>query len=182
MLKQFLKFLFLFIILLMGCIADLHTKKWAMENLKENPTMTIVDGYLEFSYTENSGMVFGLLNDSKSMLQHTLLIGLTIISIIIMGFIIVRLRKLPFFYHLPFFIILSGACANLIDRIRSGNVVDFIHIQFKDMIDWPFLFNVADALICIGGVLLFVIIIFKSDVLEDTLFQRTALMNKNRRY
>ena len=172
--KQIAKFLLLFIIMLSGCNADLYTKKWAMENLKENPKMIIVDGYLDFSYTENSGMVFGLLGNSKSTLKNSLLIGLTIISTLIMIVIIWRLRTLSLYYHLPFVIILSGAFANLIDRIRSGDVVDFIHIHFKDVIDWPFLFNVADALICIGGGLLFVLIIFKGDVIEKTVFQHPS--------
>ena len=166
MIKQLIKFLILFAILLTGCSADLHTKRLALNHLKDNGTVTLVDGFVELSYTENRGMVFGLLNENHSTTRNIVLSTLTFISILFMCVMIWRFRNLSFIYHLPFFIILSGAIPNLMDRVRFGRVVDFIHIHWKDSLDWPFLFNVADALICVGGFLLLVLMIFKRETIE----------------
>ena len=158
--KQLIKFFLLFIILLSGCYADLHTKRLVTNTLKDDTPEIIVNGFIEISYTENTGMVFGVLGRGESQLKHYLLTGLTFISIIFVFYIIWQLRKHHFFYHLPFVMILSGAFGNLIDRIRLGYVVDFIHIHWKDAIEWPFLFNVADVLIVIGEIMLLGLFIF----------------------
>ena len=173
MMKQAVKFILLFAILLTGCHADLHTKRWAMDHAREGAIVPLIDGFVEISYTENSGMVFGLFNRIDSTVKQALLMGSTWIAILCMLFIVWRLRRLPFLYHLPLFVILSGAVGNLMDRIRFGQVVDFIHIHWKDVVDWPFLFNVADVLICAGGFLLFFLLIFKGDTLERSLFPKT---------
>ena len=158
--KRSAKFILLFMILLIGFTADYCTKQWAVNTIKDNQTISLVNGFVEISYTENRGMVFGMLNEKASLLKHYILTGLTLISILFIINIIWHIRGLPFFYHLPFFIILSGAFGNLIDRIKVGHVVDFIHIHFRDLINWPFLFNVADIFICIGSILLLVLIVF----------------------
>jgi signal peptidase II len=50
---------------------------------------------------------------------------------------------------LPLYLILSGAISNIIDRIYFGCVIDFINIPF-----WPAIFNVADAFIAIGAIMI----------------------------
>ena len=52
-------------------------------------------------------------------------------------------------------LVISGALGNLIDRMRYGYVVDFIHWHWKDSFDYP-TFNVADITITIGVVLLLI--------------------------
>ena len=48
---------------------------------------------------------------------------------------------------------LSGIVGNLIDRVRLGEVVDFIEFHWRDQFIYP-TFNIADAAICIGAILL----------------------------
>jgi signal peptidase II len=83
-----------------------------------------------------------------------------------------RLRRQSFFVQLPFYIILSGAVPNLLNRILRGSVVDFIHIHWKDVLDWPYLFNVADALIVAGVLLLFVLNILGNDTFKHAFEQK----------
>jgi len=170
--QQYLKFLILFCIFTAGVYTDLATKQLATENLSGSQTITIIEGILEFTYTENSGMIFGLLNDTSSPFKHYGLTILTIISIFLVIFIVWRLRDKPFLYHLPFFLILTGAIANLIDRLNNGRVVDFIHLHYKSYLDWPFLFNCADAFITIGEIILLVLILFKGRELESAVFKK----------
>ena len=50
--------------------------------------------------------------------------------------------------------ILGGAVGNLIDRVRQGYVLDFVDVYWKAWHFWAF--NVADAAITIGAILVFV--------------------------
>jgi signal peptidase II len=58
--------------------------------------------------------------------------------------------KLEIRNYFPIILILSGAFSNLIDRLRYGCVIDFIDLRF-----WP-VFNLADAFITIGGIMIIV--------------------------
>jgi signal peptidase II len=170
--KQVVKYILLVSVVFIGCQSDWHTKRLAVKQLKENHTVTIIQGFVEFSYTENQGMIFGLAGEKESKLKHYVLITLNCAAIFFMFFVIWRLRKLSFFIHLPFFLILSGAFGNLIDRIRFGYVIDFIHIHWGKTLDWPFLFNMADVWICVGEILLIILIIFRKKQLEEAIFHK----------
>lgn len=176
MIKKIIKYFLLFSVLLTGCHTDLHTKRLAMNRLKENSTVTIINNYVELSYSENQGMVFGLLGREESQLKHVVLIALNCSAILFIGFILWRLRRLSWVYHFPFFIMLSGAFGNLISRIQSGHVIDFIHIHWNNVIDWPFLFNVADIWVCIGEILLILLVVFRRNELERVIFSKTKPM------
>ena len=158
--------MFIFII---GLTADIVTKQFAKTEIKNQSTITIINGFLEFSYVENRGMVFGALNNQSTDLKRYALTALTIISIIIILTIIWRIRELPFLYHLPFFMIFSGAIGNLIDRLRFGYVVDFIHMHWQEKLDYPWLYNIADAFIVVGILILAVLVLFKNDVFETAI-------------
>ena len=62
-----------------------------------------------------------------------------------------------------------GAIGNLIDRLRFGFVVDFIHMHWKDVLDYPWLYNIADACIVVGVIFLSIIMLFKNDQFEKHL-------------
>ena len=138
-----------------------------MNRIKDNSPVTIIDGFLEFSYVENRGMVFGVLNDRTAGLKRYALTALTLLAMAIIISMIWRIRDLPFIYHLPFFMILAGAIGNLIDRLTLGFVVDFIHMHWRDKLDYPWLYNVADALIVVGLVILVFLFWIKKEKLEN---------------
>jgi len=58
-------------------------------------------------------------------------------------------------------LIMGGAIGNLIDRVRLGEVIDFIDFHWYSY-HWP-AFNVADSAITVGGVFLIVNTVFKKD-------------------
>ncbi len=167
------KFILLGLILLLGFVADFASKQWVLSNVKGEGSVVILDGYLEFSYVENRGMVFGFLNEQSASLKHYALTGMTLVAMAAILFMIWRIRSLPFFYHLPFFLVLGGALGNLVDRLRFGFVVDFIHMHWRDVLDYPWHYNVADALIVVGMILLFVIVLFRNDVLEQAMHRKS---------
>jgi len=102
--------------------------------------------FLSIQYTTNSGIAFGLLQGYNMILVFFYLI--------VLGIILYNYEKVKRFF-VPGFLVLGGLVGNLIDRITLGYVVDFISIGL-----WPS-FNIADACIFIGIILL-VIKILKS--------------------
>ncbi len=171
---NFKKFSILFLIFVVGLTADILTKRMVLNNIKGQSAITIIDGYLEFSYIENRGMVFGFLNDHNAGFKRYALTGLTFVSIIIISTIIWRIRDLAFIYLLPFFMILAGAFGNVFDRIRFGHVIDFIHMHWRDKLDYPWLYNVADALVVVGMIFLLILFLFKNDVYESVTAKKQA--------
>ena len=99
----------------------------------------------------NSGAAFGLLDDAGGW-QNAFFV---LIALAVSGFIVHLLRRLQ--VHevqtaVAFGLILGGALGNVVDRLRQGYVVDFIHWFYRDW-HWP-TFNIADSAITIGAVLL----------------------------
>ena len=101
----------------------------------------------------NSGAAFGMLPDAS------LLFGLAAVAVSAgILFYSRRLAEASWLVRLPLGLELGGAIGNLIDRVRYGYVIDFIDVRI-----WPFVFNVSDAAITIGVVLLGVHIALGTD-------------------
>ncbi|NLE00443.1 MAG: signal peptidase II [Fibrobacter sp.] len=153
MVKTFGKYAFLIFIFIGGLFSDLQTKKWALKNLEGNPPRVFINGIVDVGFAENHGMIFGILNDKKDNLFKVMLKYLRIIILLAVLVYVVLNRKKSTLYLLPLMLILAGA-GNVVDIFARGYVVDFIHLHFFRILDWPFFFNLADAYLCIGMVLL----------------------------
>ena len=132
-------------------VADRLTKQLAVQQLYENGARSVpvpgVGDFLRFTYVENRGAAFGLLQDQTVFF---VLVGLVVIGVIVASY-----RYLPqsgFRLHLALGLQLGGAVGNLIDRVRQGYVVDFVDFGYHA--NWWPVFNVADSAIVIGVALL----------------------------
>jgi signal peptidase II len=132
-------------------LLDLATKRLAEERLQKTGVrsvpLPIVGDYLRFTYVENRGAAFGLLQDQTTFFVF---VGLLVIGVIAASY-----RYLPrsgFRLHLALGLQLGGAIGNLIDRIRQGYVVDFVDFGYRS--NWWPVFNVADSAIVVGVALL----------------------------
>jgi len=131
-------------------ILDQVTKWLALEYLLGRPPVKIMPGFdLQLAY--NTGAAFGILDDAGGW-QNTFFV---VVAAAISLFIVHQLRRLTradLQIALAYALILGGALGNVIDRVRQGYVVDFIHWFYGDY-HWPN-FNIADSAITIGAVLL----------------------------
>ena len=113
--------------------------------------INILPQVLSFSYTQNTGVAFGLISNN--------IIFVIIFNIVILGIIIKFLKEnnesIDYTVLVSLILILSGGIGNLIDRILKGYVVDFIKFDF---INFP-IFNVADISITLGIFILVIIIV-----------------------
>lgn len=108
---------------------------------------TVVDGWLSFQHNFNEGISWGLFSEADSPWRLPLLILLTLVGIGATVGIIRGSRDR--WIHAAGALVLGGALGNLGDRVLDGGVTDFIFVHF-----FPYVFNVADIAISIGGVLL----------------------------
>lgn len=108
---------------------------------------TVVDGLLSFQHNFNEGISWGMFSEADSPWRLPLLIVLTLMGIGVTVMIVRESRDR--WIHVAGALVLGGALGNLGDRLLDGGVTDFIFVHF-----FPYVFNVADIAISIGGVLL----------------------------
>lgn len=126
---------------------DQATKLLVAAGLPLNSGIPIVEGFLDLVHVRNRGMAFGIMHGFSSASAY-ILAGASVIAA---AFIIVfaeRVSQGSRFGLLSLSFILGGAVGNLIDRIRLGEVIDFVDV-YVGSYHWP-AFNVADAAITVG--------------------------------
>lgn len=129
-------------------VADQITKRLVVHSsLAESPQ--ILTPFLRLVYAENTGAAFSFLAGRGEWAQWLLLV----FSAAACVFISVWLwRRPPRTESAALSLVLGGAAGNLIDRARFGYVVDFIDLHWNEY-HWP-AFNIADAAITVGAILL----------------------------
>jgi signal peptidase II len=107
-----------------------------------------VKGFFNLVHVRNRGIAFGVMNDPGSTLQTYLLLGASLLAICVLFWWFKRLGDGGGVLALCLSLVLGGAVGNLIDRVRLGEVIDFVDIHLGSY-HWP-AFNVADSAITVG--------------------------------
>ncbi|WP_420840504.1 signal peptidase II [Caldicoprobacter algeriensis] len=139
---------------------DQVTKYLAKTYLKPVGSIPLVQNVFHFTYVENRGAAFGILQN-----QRWLFIVLTVVVSAVIAYYLFARRQENIVLTIALSMILGGAIGNLIDRLRLGYVVDMLHFV---LIDYP-VFNVADSFVVIGTILLAYYILFMADSRERQL-------------
>ena len=139
---------FLIIILLSVVILDQVTKYIVQQNMTLHASIPVLSDYVRLTYIHNPGAAFGIMPGNR-----WLFLALSLVACGVMIY---------YFYALPaderwgrraLMGILGGAVGNLIDRVRFGEVTDFVDVGIGTY-RWP-VFNVADMAVTIGVAILF---------------------------
>ena len=131
--------------LILGVIAlDQVTKALVLNFLYEGQ-LELIPGVLRFTYVENRGMAFGLLSDHRWVFMV-----LSVLGILLVGFYLYRYVGSTL-GRVSLALVIGGGIGNMIDRISLGFVVDFIDFCLFDF--WIWVFNIADAAVCVGAAL-----------------------------
>ncbi|AEF17492.1 MULTISPECIES: signal peptidase II [Thermoanaerobacterium] len=140
------------IIVFISILIDQISKYFVVRYLKPIGTFPIIDNVFNFTYVENKGAAFGILQNKT--------VFFIIITVIVGTILVYSIINIPSstFYKFTLSMILGGAIGNLIDRVRLGYVVDFIDFRF-----FPAVFNLADSMIVVGAILLCYTLIFKKE-------------------
>jgi signal peptidase II len=124
-------------------VVDQGIKSVVEGSMRVGESISLVSGFLSLTYIKNDGGAFGILGGS----QMILLVGSTVAVAVVLWMLLSGRPSVP--TTLGCGLILGGAAGNLLDRLSSGEVTDYIHFSF-----W-YIFNAADAAIVVGvGLLL----------------------------
>jgi len=137
------------LIVLSVVIFDQLTKYAVAHNLEMGVPVSVLGSWVRFTYVENPNAAFGIPLCSRGGVLIPLVILVTFFVVILL------LRSRSLFELVGLSLILGGAIGNLLDRIRTGRVVDFIDIGIGPH-RWPY-FNIADSAVTVGVIMLAVV-------------------------
>ncbi len=140
-------------------ILDQLSKLWVLVKMPLHDSISIIPGFFSLTHVHNPGGAFGFLAQSGSPWRHWLFLGAAVLALgMILYFHHQTPRSHPYL-ALGLSLIFGGAIGNLIDRVRFGEVVDFLDFYIMDH-HWP-TFNVADSGVTIGVIIFLAHIVFK---------------------
>lgn len=111
----------------------------------------VIPNFLDFTHVQNTGAAFGLMNAAEFPLKSVVMIGIAALALVAISIYARQLGAHEKLARYGLILILGGAFGNLIDRAIAGYVVDFVDVYWGDLHFWAF--NVADAAISVGAVL-----------------------------
>ena len=142
----------LFLLILIG---DQVSKYVVVTEMVPGESLPIIGEFFHLTYVLNPGAAFGLFAHQRWFF--------VIIALVLIGAVIYfypRLKREGAMLHYGTVAMAAGAIGNLIDRIRTGLVIDFFDFRV-----WP-VFNVADIAIVLGVIAMIYAILFQSDERE----------------
>jgi len=140
-------------IALLVVAADQLSKWWIVSNLAVGETL-VNYGFFRVIHVQNTGAAFGIFQGHPLIFTIIDFLGIAVLLFLVLFLS----RRWPFLDRMwvrsGVGLILGGTVGNLIDRLRVGQVTDFLDFKI-----WP-TFNVADASITVGVIILIFCIIF----------------------
>lgn len=133
-------------------LLDQATKLWIQNHMVLYTTRPVLPDFFNIVYVLNRGAAFGFLNRSDIAWQTYFFFAATALAVMIIVHLLRLARSDDKLLIIGLGSILGGAIGNLIDRIKTGEVVDFLDFYWKSY-HWP-AFNVADIAIFLGSLAL----------------------------
>ena len=138
-----------FLLLAILVTVDLWTKQYVVNNFSVGQTKDLILPFIDLLLIYNSGIAFGILDNNNELTSYFLLI----LGIIIVLYIInLAINEQSIKKATALMIISGGALGNIIDRATDNYVTDFLHLKINNYSF--FIFNLADAFITIGAILI----------------------------
>ncbi len=135
-------------------LLDQATKLWIQNHMVLYTTRPVIPDFFNIVYVLNRGAAFGFLNRTDIAWQTYFFFAATALAVMIIVHLLRMARNDDKLLIIGLGSILGGAVGNLIDRIKTGEVVDFLDFYWKSY-HWP-AFNVADIAIFLGSLALLV--------------------------
>ena len=133
-------------------VLDQASKLIVRTQMELGESIPIIANYLDLTYTQNPGAAFSMFADLSPPFRVAFLIALSTGAIIVLFWLLVQNDRVSLM-SFALAMVLAGASGNLIDRVRFGRVIDFVHVHYHDVWSYP-IFNVADSAISIGVALI----------------------------
>jgi signal peptidase II len=138
------------VITIVGLLVDQASKIFIDRSMQLFDSIPVVTNFFNITHVRNPGAAFSFLSQASWRLPF--FIGVSLVASVAILVAFHKLRGDQKFAQISLAMIFSGAVGNLIDRVRLGEVIDFLDVHWYRH-HWP-AFNVADSLICVGVFLL----------------------------
>lgn len=165
-----------FIITAVILTADQLTKAWAILKLKPVSATEVIPGFFRLVYATNRGVAFSLFADG-AFDARWVFAAISITAAVFVTVYLSRTSTGKLRLNTALALLLAGIVGNLIDRVRLGEVVDFLGFHLNDKYSWP-IFNLADSAICIGAVLLALEMLFEEKPAQTGAADSTAVIEE----
>jgi signal peptidase II len=143
-------------VLLFICFYILSVDQWTkyvvQQKLPLYLRVEVIHGFFNLTHVRNTGGAFGIFGGERGGLGSLLFVVVSLIAIGILLFLFIKMKEEKEMTSFSFPLILAGAIGNLIDRLRYGEVIDFLDFHLFSY-HWP-AFNIADSAITVGVILL----------------------------
>src|SRR5512138_1708089 len=139
-------------------VADQAAKAIVRDRVALYETISVIPGFFDLTHVRNTGAAFGLLNAVEFPFKSIVMMVVAMGALVAIAGYAVRLGTHERLARVGLALILGGAIGNLIDRALHGYVLDFVDVYWRAVHFWAF--NVADASITTGAVLVIVEVLF----------------------
>lgn len=136
----------LLIVLCSTLLLDQASKVAVLRLMQPGDSLHIFSDVVKLTFVRNSGAAFGMLSGNNLTFVFTTLLAMAAVV-----YLIFRSRRTGGRFSFSLVLVLGGALGNLVDRLRVGEVIDFIDVGWKAH-RWP-VFNVADVAVTAGVIL-----------------------------
>ena len=133
-------------------LLDYATKVFVHQLIPLHNSVNLIPGFLNITHVRNTGAAFGILNAVDFPFKTSIMIGIALLALVVLTLYAYKMNLQGNSGRIGFALIVGGAIGNLIDRASTGYVTDFIDVFWGTYHFWAF--NIADATITIGAILL----------------------------
>ena len=141
-----------FVLPMLIVAVDQATKAMVRASVPVHDSVTVVPGFLDITHALNSGAAFGILNGADFPFKTVIIAVIATAALIGVGVYAASLSHHQLIARVGLALIIGGAAGNLIDRVLTGSVVDFVDVYWQTHHFWAF--NVADSAISVGVTML----------------------------
>jgi signal peptidase II len=147
-------------------LLDQTTKFLITSTLSLHESVPVVPGLFNIVSVRNPGAAFGFLAGAAPLFRSLFFFVVTVAAIVLIVYYLRNSEEQEPRLIVPLSLILGGAVGNLIDRVRLGEVIDFLDV-FVASYHWP-AFNVADSAISVGAAFIFAKMLMQRDTPPGT--------------
>lgn len=165
-------------LIIIGVVAVDQLTKWlVMLNMEIGESIPVIKNVFNFTYIRNAGASFGSFSESRWVFMIA-----SVVLIAAILFYLIKYRPSNKIIYVPASMIAGGGIGNMVDRLfygdsfGNGTVVDFLDFcAFPKL--WKWIFNVADAFVVVGAIIIFVYLLV--DIVKEEKNKKNGGANEN---
>lgn len=147
-------------------LLDQYTKQLVLTHFELGESIDIVAGLFALTSVRNRGGAFGLLSTLPEAWRVAFFVVFALGTMGALIWMLAQTKREDRWMRIALTGVIGGALGNLIDRVRFGEVVDFLDVYVNDW-HWP-TFNVADSFITCGLIVLLLVTARSQEPTEES--------------